>query len=159
MNSGKPIFLARKKLENIDAIFLPANYNFYKKISDQVMHNLRDYADHFEQVGIDEAYLDVTHKVDASFEKAKTLPQQIIDETKKQQKITSSIGVGPNKLVAKIAADNQKPEGLTVVKSEEVVSFLFPLPIRRLIGVGRKIEKKMKNWGIKTIGYLARYAV
>jgi DNA polymerase IV (archaeal DinB-like DNA polymerase) len=71
--------------------------------------------------------------------------------------ITFSVGVGPNKLVAKIAADSQKPDGLAIVKPEEVTSFLSPLPVNRLLGVGRKISEKMTDLGIKTIGDLARY--
>lgn len=76
---------------------------------------------------------------------------------KNQQKITCSIGIGPNKLVAKIAADSQKPDGLTTIKPEEVKSFLFPLSVDRLIGVGRRVAEKMETLGIKTIGDLAKY--
>jgi DNA polymerase IV (DinB-like DNA polymerase) len=110
-------------------------------------------------VGIDEAYLDVTQKVQGSFEAAKDLAQKIKDDIKNQYNITFSVGVGPNKLVAKIACDSQKPNGLIVVKPEEVAFFLSPLPVDRLIGVGRKIAAKMETLRIKTIGDLARYDV
>jgi DNA polymerase IV (DinB-like DNA polymerase) len=123
------------------------------------MRALRSYADAFEQVGIDEAYLDVTQKVHGSFEAAKALAQKIKDDVKNQLNITFSVGVGPNKLVAKIASDSQKPDGLTIVKPEEVERFLSPLPVNRLIGVGRKTSAKMGELGIKTIGDLARYDV
>ena len=70
-----------------------------------------------------------------------------------------TVGIGPNKLVAKIACDNQKPDGLTVVKPDEVAFFLSPLPVDRLIGVGRKTAAKMEALSIRTIGDLARFDV
>jgi DNA polymerase IV (DinB-like DNA polymerase) len=76
-------------------------------------------------------------------------------DVQKQHGINFSVGIGPNKLVAKIACDSQKPNGLTVVKPEEVERFLSPLPVDRLLGVGRKIAAKMDGLGIKTIGDLA----
>ena len=159
VKSGIPLYLAKKRLEGTEAVFLPVDDEFYEQISGKIMQALRGYADSFEQVGIDEAYLDVTQKVHGSFEVAKALAHKIKDDVKNQLNITFSVGVGPNKLVAKIAADSQKPDGLTIVKSEEVKRFLSPLPVDRLIGVGRKISAKMGELGIKTIGDLARYDV
>jgi DNA polymerase IV (DinB-like DNA polymerase) len=110
-------------------------------------------------MGIDEAYLDVTQKVHGSFEAAHNLAQKMKNDVKSQVGIAFSVGVGPNKLVAKIAADSQKPDGLTIVKPEEIKRFLSPLPVNRLVGVGRKTAAKMGELGIKTIGDLARYDV
>ncbi len=123
------------------------------------MKILRSHADRFEQVGIDEAYLDVSEKVRGSFEEAEELAQKIKKEVKAKQRLTCSIGVGSNKLVAKIAADIQKPNGLTIVKPKRVESFLFPLPVSHLVGVGRKTKKKMQAIGIETIGDLGKYDV
>jgi DNA polymerase IV (DinB-like DNA polymerase) len=159
VKSGIPLFLAKKRLESTEAVFLPVDHEFYQQISDKIMHALRGYADSFEQVGIDEAYLDVTQKVQGSFETARNFGQKIKDEIKNQQQITFSVGVGPSKLVAKIACDSQKPDGLTVVKPEEVAFFLSRLPVGRLIGVGRKIGARMETLRIKTIGELAKYDV
>jgi DNA polymerase IV (DinB-like DNA polymerase) len=159
VKSGIPLFLAKKRLEGIEAVFLPVDHEFYEQISDKIMHALKGYGDSFEQMGIDEAYLDVTQKVQGSFEAAKDLAQKIKDDVKNQYNITFSVGVGPNKLIAKIACDSQKPNGLTVVKPEEVAFFLSPLPVDRLIGVGRKIAAKMEALGLKTIGDLARHDV
>jgi len=100
--------------------------------------------------------LDVTKLAEGYFE-AKNLATQIKSEIKQKQGLTCSIGVGPNKLVAKIASDFQKPDGLTVVKPEQVEGFLAPLPVRRLLWVGRKTEAKLKPLGIVTIGDLANY--
>jgi len=157
VKSGIPLYLAKKRLEGTEAVFLPVDYEFYEQISDKIMHVLRGYADSFEQVGIDEAYLDVTQKTQGNFEAASDLAKKMKNEVKNQVGITFSVGVGPNKLVAKIAADSQKPDGLTIVKPEGAERFLSPLPVNRLVGVGRKTGAKMGELGIKTIGDLARY--
>jgi len=157
VKSGMPIFLAKKKLENTDAVFLPVDFAFYEGISGKVMKILRSHADRFEQVGIDEAYLDVTQRTNGRFEEAKELAGKIKHELQSQQKLTCSIGVGPNKLVAKIAADSNKPDGLTIIRPEQVESFLSPLPVSRLIGVGVKTREKMQALGINTIFDLANY--
>ena len=157
VKSGIPLYLAKKRLEGIEAVFLPVDYEFYEQISDKIMQTLRGYADIFEQVGIDEAYLDVTQKTRGNFKAANSLAQKMKNEVENEVGITFSVGVGPNKLVAKIAADTQKPDGLTMVMPEEVELFLSPLPVNRLVGVGRKTTAKMGELGIKTIGDLARY--
>ncbi len=159
VKSGMPLFLAKRKLEGTDAVFLPVDYEYYEQISDRVMQILRGYATSFEQVSVDEAYLDVTAQVQGSFENSKAYAQKIKADTKNQVGISFSVGVGPNKLVAKIACDSQKPDGLTIVKPEEAQSFLSPLPVDRLLGVGKKTSVKMDSLGIKTIGDLAKYDV
>ncbi len=159
VKSGLPLYLAKKRLEGTEAVFLPVDNEFYEQISNKIMQTLRGYADAFEQVGIDEAYLDVTQKVNGSFDAAKALAQKMKNEIKNKVSITFSVGIGPNKLVAKIAADRQKPDGLTIVKPEDVQSFLSPLPVDHLIGVGRKTSAKMGELGIKTIDNLAKYDV
>jgi len=156
VNSGIPISLAKKRLENVEAVFLPVDHPFYEKVSGEIMSILRTYADRFEQVGIDEAFLDVGQRVDGSFDAAKTLAIEIKESIRAQKKLTCSIGVGPNKLVAKIAADFQKPNGLTIVTPDQVKSFLAPLPIGDLIGVGIKTKEKMQTLGINTVGDLAQ---
>ncbi len=159
VKAGIPISVAKKKLENTEAVFLPVDHEYYNEVSDNVMRILKYHADVFEQAGIDEAYLDVSKRVEKDFDKARELAQRIKEDVKNSQKITCSIGVGPNKLVAKIAADFQKPDGLTVVKPEEVKEFLSPLPVNRLTGVGVKTESIMRSLGIETIGDLAKYDV
>ncbi|NIR86698.1 DNA polymerase IV [Candidatus Bathyarchaeota archaeon] len=159
VKSGIPISLAKKKLKEEDAVFLPVDHEFYEEISEEIMGILSSYAHRFELVGIDEAYLDVSEKVKGDFEEAGELAQKIKKEVKVKQGLTCSIGIGPNKLVAKIAAGIRKPDGLTIVKPEQVEGFLSPLPVRRLIGVGRKTGKKMQAMGIETIGDLAKYDI
>jgi len=154
VRSGMPISKAWKLCS--EAIYLPVKYELYTKVSNEIMDMLRKHADKFEQWGIDEAFLDVTSKV-KDYAEAEALARQIKREIYEKEKLTSSIGIGPNKLVAKIASDFQKPDGLTVVKEEESEKFLAPLPVRRLLWVGRKTEQKLKVIGITTIGDLARY--
>jgi len=159
VKSGIPISLAKKKLEDVDAVFLPVDKEFYKEISESVMEILRIYADRFEQVSVDEAYLDVTKRTKTNYHEVKQLAATIKDDILTQQQLTCSVGVGPNKLIAKIAADIQKPDGLTLVTPQQVNSFLSALPTRRLLGVGKQTEKKMETLGIRTVGQLAKFDV
>ncbi|MEM3713288.1 MAG: DNA polymerase IV [Thermoproteota archaeon] len=159
VKSGIPISLAKKKLVNVDAVFLPVDHEYYNKVSNEVMGILKSHADIFEQAGVDEAYLDVSKRVEGDFNKAVELAGKIKEEVRSKSGLTCSIGIGPNKLVAKIAADFKKPDGLTVVKPEEVKSFLSPLPVDRLVGVGVKTQSLMESLGIRTIGDLANYDV
>jgi DNA polymerase IV (DinB-like DNA polymerase) len=156
VKSGIPISLAKKKLRDVESVFLPVNHTLYDVVSEKIMTIVSGYADRFEQIGVDEAFLEVTEQVDGSFEKARELAVKIKKEIFDKEKITCSIGIGPNKLIAKIAAGRQKPNGLTLVRPEEVDQFLSPLPVRKLVGVGAKTEKALHKLGIKTIGELAK---
>jgi DNA polymerase IV (DinB-like DNA polymerase) len=157
VKSGIPIFLAKKKLENTNAVFLAVDYEFYEGISEKVMNVLKGLADRFEQVGIDEAFLDVTQKAKGNFEEGRKLAERVKSEVLRQERLTCSIGVAPNKLVAKISADTKKPDGLTVVTPDQITAFLGPLPVSRLIGVGTKTRERMEALGIKTISDLSNY--
>ena len=156
VKSGIPISLAKKKLRDVESVFLPVNHTLYEVVSEKIMKILRSCTDRFEQIGVDEAFLEVTEQVDGSFERARELAEKIKKEIFDKEKITCSIGIGPNKLIAKIAAGRQKPNGLTLVRPEEVDQFLSPLPVRKLVGVGAKTEKALHKLGIKTIGELAK---
>jgi len=157
VKSGLPLFQAKRKLEGTDAVFFRVDHEYYDQISDRIMQILRGYATNLEQVSVDEAYLDVTEQVEGSFEKAREYAQKIKADVKAQVGISFTIGVGANKLVAKIACDSQKPDGLTIVKPQETQAFLEPLEVDCLLGVGKKTSAKMAEMGIKTIGDLAKY--
>ncbi len=159
VKSGMPLFQAKRKLEGHDSVFLPVDYDYYERISDRLMAIFRGYADAFEQVGIDEAYLDVTERVHGSFDEAKAVGTRMKIDVRAQVGVTFSFGIAPNKLVAKIACDEQKPDGITVVKPAEVKSFLERLPVDRLLGVGKKTSKRLAELGINTIGSLADFDV
>jgi DNA polymerase IV (DinB-like DNA polymerase) len=154
VRSGMPISIAWRLCPR--AVYLPPNFPLYIRVSGEIMEIARKYAGKFEQWGIDEAFLSVSDKV-TDWAGAEALARQIKQEIKEKEGITASIGVGPNKLVAKVASDYQKPDGLTLVKETEVEKFLDPLPVRKLLWVGRKTEAKLKELDINTIGDLARY--
>jgi DNA polymerase IV (DinB-like DNA polymerase) len=154
VRSGIPISRAWKLCP--EAIYLPPNFPLYIKVSNEIMDIARRYADKFEQWGLDEAFLDVSARV-KNYAEAEQYAKQLKQEIKKKERLTCSIGVGPNKLIAKVASDYQKPDGLTIVKKAEAEAFLAPLPVRRLLWVGRKTEAKLKKMGVNTIGDLARY--
>lgn len=159
VKSGMPLFLAKRKLEGTDAVFFHVDHEYYEQISSRIMNFFKGYVTKLEQVSIDEAYLDVTEQVQGDFEKARNYAQEIKNNIKTQVGISLTIGVGPNKLIAKIACDNQKPDGLTIVKPEDAKNFLAPLPVDRLLGVGKKTTERMQVMGIKTINDLAGYDV
>ena len=153
IKAGMPISRAKKL--NPDAVFLPVNMELYRSISDEVMEILRGFSDKVEQESIDEAFCDITAKV-RGFDEAKKLAAQIKEAIRQDVGLTCSIGIAPNKLVAKIASDFRKPDGLTVVKPEEVRHFLDPLEVTDLIGVGKKTGERMNELGIKTIGDISK---
>jgi DNA polymerase IV (DinB-like DNA polymerase) len=157
VKSGMPLFLAKRKLEGTDAVFFKVDHEYYDQISRGIMDIFRTYVSCIEQVSVDEAYLDVTKQVEGKFEIAGQYAKKIKAEVKGKVGISFSIGIGPNKLVAKIACDIQKPDGLTIVRPEEVKAFLAPLPVNHLLGVGKKTTMRMEQMGIRTIGDLAGY--
>jgi DNA polymerase IV (DinB-like DNA polymerase) len=159
VKSGIPLFLAKKRLEGTDAVFLPVDYDYYKQISDKIMSILRKYADTLEQAGIDEAYMDVTKRTNGSYEEAQVLVKEMKAAVKLEVGVTFSVGIGPNKLVAKIASDMNKPDGITVVRPEQVEGFLSPMPVDALLGVGKKTVAKMLEMTIVTISDLAKFDV
>lgn len=139
-----------------DAVFLPVNYKLYEEVSAKIMKILKSHASKFEQAGIDEAFLDVPCKIKGITE-VKKLAEKIKEEILKKEKLTCSIGVGPNKLVAKIASDYNKPNGLTIVEEKNVKRFLAPLEVDKLWGIGKKTKRKMNEMGIRTINELSNF--
>jgi DNA polymerase IV (DinB-like DNA polymerase) len=154
VRSGMPISQAWRLCP--EAVYLPPNFPLYIKVSNEIMVIARSYADKFEQWGIDEAFLDVSDRV-SGFVEAEALALKIKQDIRLKESLTCSIGVGPNKLIAKVASDFRKPDGLTVVRGEEAEGFLAPLAVRKLLWVGRKTEEKLKALGVNTIGDLARF--
>ena len=149
IHSAMPLRTAYKLCP--DAVFLPVDYEEYSRVSGQIKEILREFTLIIEDVGIDEAFLDISSIDKPSEEIAKEIKRRIKDETD----LTCSIGIAPNKLLAKMASDMQKPDGFTIIKDEDVESHIWPLPARKLWGVGPKTETYLKEMGIKTIGELA----
>ncbi|MBC2697158.1 MAG: DNA polymerase IV [ANME-2 cluster archaeon] len=154
IHSGMPISQAYKLCQ--DAVYLRVDMQLYKEVSCRVMEILRSEAGRFQQVSVDEAYLDISEKV-RDHERAVKIAQEIKVQIKAQEGLTCSIGIAPTRSAAKIASDLDKPDGLTVVEPDKVAGFLEPLEVRRLQGIGRKNEEILHGLGIRTIGQLARF--
>jgi DNA polymerase-4 len=134
-----------------EAVFLPVDYREYVRISEVIKSILREVSPNMEDVGIDEAFLDISA--------IGRLPEQIAREIKERIReatgLTCSIGIAPNKLLAKIASDMEKPDGITIITEKEVTTRIWPLPVRKLWGVGPKTEEHLKGMGVETVGDLA----
>src|SRR3989344_8574521 len=135
-----------------EGIFVRPQFDLYVQASRRIKQIMRRYADAYESGGIDEAYCDISST--GSYERAEQHGRDLQQAIFTQEQLTCSIGIGPNTLVAKIASDFRKPNGKTIVKPEDVQSFLAPLPVRKLIGVGPKTEARLHAEGIFTIGQL-----
>ncbi|WP_292484580.1 DNA polymerase IV [Methanohalobium sp.] len=140
------------------AVFLPVNMELYKQVSSRVMNIIKKFSDKFEQVSVDEAYLEIGKTV-GNYDEASRYAQRIKDEIYNYEKLTCSIGIAPNKTIAKIASDYNKPDGLTAIKPEEVENFLSPLPVSKIPGVGKKTNEALDNLGMKTIRDLKNFDV
>jgi len=134
------------------AAIVKPRFDRYREVSRHIHEIFRRYTDRVEPLSLDESYLDVTgHDLPAT-EVARRIKREIRAETG----LTASAGAGPNKLVAKIASDFKKPDGLVVVRPSEVRRFLAPLPVSRIWGIGRVGEQRLARIGVQTIGDLAR---
>ena len=154
VHSAMPVFQARLKCPQ--AIFLPPRMGRYKELSARIMAILRNYSPLVEPVSIDEAYLDVTgcEKLFGGIEDiALTIKQRI----KTSLNLVCSLGAAPNKFLAKIASDMDKPDGLTIILREDVDTVIEILPIQKVPGVGKSVRDKLKLMGITTLGEVKGY--
>ena len=152
IHSAMPISQAYKLCP--DAVFLPVNMKLYAGVSAGVMEILKGFSEKFQQVSVDEAYLVPGPEV-RNFEEAALCALRIKDEIQRQERITCSVGVGPNKLISKIASGFQKPDGLTVVRPEDARDFLFPLQVSKIPGIGEKTAETLNGIGITRVEELA----
>lgn len=153
IHSGMPISRAYKRCPQ--AVYVFPRMRRYVEMSRRIHAIFNDFSPMVEPISIDEAFLDVSGCIRLFGEPikiAREIKKKILEKTG----LTASVGVAPNKFIAKIASDLDKPDGLVVVEPEEVLDFLFPLPISKMWGVGVKTEKKLKSIGIDTIGKLAK---
>ncbi len=135
--------------------FLAGNMKKYGQVSNEIMDIIRTFVPHIEQASVDEAYLDLSFT--GSYKKAEFIAKKIKQKIKKEQNLTASIGIGPNKLIAKIASDIRKPDGLYVIPEKEAESFLEPLPIRKIPGIGPKTEEKLNKLKVEIIRDLKQF--
>lgn len=136
-----------------DAVFVPPDFTRYRHVSQQVREILLSHTPLVEPLSLDEAYLDVTENLQA-LPSATAVARRIRAEIRECTALTASAGVAPAKFLAKIASDWRKPDGLFVIRPEQVIDFLTPLPVGRLHGVGKVMEARLKALGICTVGEL-----
>ena len=153
INSAMPISVAYKRCPQ--AVFLLPSMDEYVKVSEDIYEILYGFSPDIEMVSIDEAFLDISnslHLFGSSLDTAKLIKAKIKEETS----LTASVGIGPNKMTAKIASDLNKPDGLVEVKKEDLLDFLWPLSIDKIWGLGPKSKQALITFGIKTIADLAK---
>jgi DNA polymerase IV len=149
VRSAMPMRTAKKLCP--DAIFLPTDFAAYKHWSGVFKEQMRAVSPAFEDRGIDEAYIDVTDLPAESVEIGRELKQRVLSSTR----MTCSLAIAPNKLLAKLGSELDKPDGLTILGFEDISTRIWPLDVRKLQGVGPKAEVKLKALGYATIGALA----
>ena len=128
--------------------FVPVRMEAYEQASRQVRRVLEEFTPDIEQIGIDECFLDVTRSLHL-FGSKRALAERIQQRITEETQLTASIGIAPNKMVAKIASDMKKPRGIVIVEPGEAESFLRPLPMGRLWGVGKKTEEILARQGFR----------
>jgi len=152
VRSAMPTFMALQRCPNL--IVLPTRFDVYRREAAIIRGILHRFTPLVEPLSLDEAYLDVTAHPDAPAALAKVIRDMIVRKTK----LTSSAGIGPNKLVAKIASEINKPNGQLEVKAQDVPAFMAPLPVRKIWGIGPASEQKLEQLGIKTCAELQRFS-
>lgn len=142
---------AKRRCPNITIV--PPQHDLYRQMSDSVFEILRSYTEWVEPVSIDEAYIDTTEigGLTRAYDLAREIQLRILAELD----LPCSIGIAPNKFLAKTASDMKKPMGITILRKREVGKMLWPLPVIEMHGIGKRTEEKMHSAGIKTIGDLA----
>jgi DNA polymerase-4 len=144
-------------------VFVRPRMDHYREESRQIMKLVAETGAIIEQMSIDEAYLELSavcqgENADGSLLKSVPLAQQLKERIKAERQLTATIGIASNKLLAKIASDHHKPDGLTAISETDKVQFLRPLPVRALYGVGKVTEQALHQAGIETVGDLQDHA-
>ena len=156
VKAAMPIRAAKSKLKDVGAVFLPTDIPYYQEISKNAMKIIQNYGDLFEQVSVDECYVDFTKITNSDFDDAKIFATSLQKSIKEQINLTCSIGVGPNKLISKIASGVNKPNGITVVSQNDAKNFISNCKIEDIPGVGPKTVLKLNSLGIKSISDISK---
>lgn len=154
VNSAMPLAHAKRLCPNLEVI--EVDFELYQELSVKFMNIIRSYSAVMQPASIDECYVDMTEVI-KKYEKPLDLAVEIQKNIWEALRLPISIGVAPNKFLAKMASDMQKPRGITVLRIREVSQKLWPLSIESMYGIGKKTVPKLKQMGIETIGDLARF--
>jgi DNA polymerase-4 len=152
VRSAMPTFMALQRCPQL--ILLPTRFDVYRRESAVIRGILQRFTPLIEPLSLDEAYLDVTHQPGAPAALAQVIRSVIFKKTK----LTSSAGIGPNKLLAKIASEINKPNGQFEVPPEQVPEFMTNLPVRKIWGIGEKTERRLEELAVKTCADLQRFS-
>lgn len=153
VHSAMAMMEARRLCPNAE--FLPGRMWRYKEVSQRIMRIFQEEAPVVEQLSIDEAFLDVSG-MELLAKDVRNVGWRIKERIKTELGLTCSVGLAPNKFLAKMASELQKPDGFTVIRHEEVGSFIAPLPVTKIFGIGTAAKQSLQQFGITTIGQLAQ---
>ena len=155
-HSAQPMAVAKRNCPH--AVIVPGHYHRYREMSEKVFAVFERYTPLIQPLSIDEAFLEVTGSLRA-LGPAEGIAQEIKDSIRRETGLTASVGVAPNKFLAKLASDLEKPDGLTVIRPEDIDRILPPLAIGKMWGIGPKTAAKLASLNIKTIGDLRRMSM
>ena len=151
VHSAMPLFEAKRLCPQ--GVFVPVRMDRYVEMSSKIMGIFRETSPLVEQLSIDEAFLDLTGM--ERLGGAETIAHKVQDRIQEELKLSASVGLAPNKFLAKLASDMRKPHGFVRITPEESAGLLAPLPVTKVFGIGHSAEEKLKQFGIETIGQLA----
>ena len=154
VNSAMPVFMAKKKCPEL--IIVESDFELYRRKSVEFLSVIRRYSPVIEVASVDECYVDITQSIMGEKEPLEYI-KSIQDAIYNEVGLGCSIGVAPNKFLAKMASDYKKPMGITVIRKKDVEKILWPIKINDMFGIGKKTAPKLNAIGINTIGDLAKY--
>lgn len=151
INTGETLYSAREKCPNL--VIVPPRYKLYIKASNAMINLLKEYSPLVQRYSIDEAFIDYSHNKNKNY---REVAYEIKERIKKELGFTVNIGIGPNKLLAKMASEFEKPDKIHTLFKEEIPKKMWPLPVEELFMVGSRTKEKLNSRGIFTIGQLAK---
>ncbi|MBR1590266.1 MAG: DNA polymerase IV [Acidaminococcaceae bacterium] len=151
VHSAMPLFEARRLCPH--AVYLPVRMHRYAEMSEKIMTIFRETSPLVEQLSIDEAFLDLTGM--ERLGGAEAIAHKVQERIQAELNLSASVGLAPNKFLAKLASDLRKPHGFVKITPEEAAALLAPMPVAKIFGIGRSAEEKLKQFGIERIGQLA----
>ena len=154
VHSAMPMAEARRRCP--DAIFLPGDFPRYRAVSKEIFQILSRFSPLIEPLSIDEGFLDLTGMEGLMPNGLRSYGQALKDAIRGETGLIASVGIAPNKFLAKLASDLEKPDGLTVIRKEDIPRLVWPLPAKRIWGVGEKTNGRLAVFGYRTIGEIAR---
>ena len=152
VHSAMPMHMAKRLCPQ--GIYIQGRMRRYKEISDGIMEIFRSFSPLVEQLSVDEAFLDVTG-MEGLYPDVVALGKAVKNKIYEQTGLHASVGIAPNKFLAKLASDLEKPDGLVLIKHETAAAFIAPMPVRKIFGIGKSAEAMLLQYGIDTIGKIA----